>query len=107
LAGEGSARWSFVHVADAARATLLAIEGGQAGIYNVVDDEPAAIAEWLPVYARALGAPEPPRIPRPRSPYGCFGMLEARGASNSKARTELGWTPRYCSWRQGFVADLR
>lgn len=106
VAGAGSARWSFVHVADAARATLCAVEGAASGIYNIVDDEPAAIAEWLPAYASALAAPEPPKTSTPGSPYGRFGMLDARGASNAKARAELGWEPRYASWREGFLDGL-
>ena len=106
IAGEGTAHLSFVHVRDAAEATLLAIERGQPGIYNVVDDEPAALKEWLPIYAAALGAPEPSRREPPRSDLGIQGALQARGASNSKARAELGWAPRYASWREGFAADL-
>jgi len=95
-----------VHVADAARATLLAVQGGDVGVYNVVDDEPAAVSDWLPLYARALGAPAPLEVGPPSSPYGRFGMLEARAATNAKARSELGWTPGYASWREGFVAEL-
>ena len=106
LAGEGCGRWSFAHVADAARATLLAVQGGDVGVYNVVDDEPAAVSDWLPLYARALGAPAPLEVGPPSSPYGRFGMLEARGAANAKARSKLGWTPGYASWREGFVAEL-
>ena len=106
IAGEGSARWSFIHVRDAARATLVAVSRGEPGVYNIVDDEPAAIADWLPVYAAALGAAEPPRTPAPRSAYGTYGMLLARGASNSKAKRLLGWAPHYASWRGGFAADL-
>lgn len=106
IAGEGSAHWSFIHVADAARATVAAIRGAQPGVYNIVDDEPAAIVEWLPVYAKALGAPEPARIPPPRNPYAVHGMLLARGASNKKAKQGLDWTPRPASWREGFAAAL-
>ena len=106
ISGEGSAHLSFVHVRDAAEATVLAVEGGEAGIYNVVDDEPAALRDWLPVYAQALRAPEPPRTPPPRSDFGIQGALQARGASNAKARERLGWAPRYSSWREGFAADL-
>ena len=106
LAGEGTAHWSFVHVADAARATVLAVESSGTGVYNIADDEPAPIAAWLPEYARALGAPAPARIPEPRGAFGRFGMVEARGASNARARAELGWVPTYSSWREGFVADL-
>lgn len=106
IAGGGSAYWSFVHVGDAARATVLAVDRGESGVYNVVDDEPAAVADWLPVYAKALDAPQPPRTPPPRSPYGIHGMLLARGASNAKAKERLGWIPRHASWREGFAADL-
>ena len=85
---------------------VLAVESSATGTYNMTDDEPAPISEWLSVYARALGAPAPARIPAPNGEFGRFGMLEARGASNAKARAELGWTPGYSSWRQGFAADL-
>jgi nucleoside-diphosphate-sugar epimerase len=106
VAGDGPAHWSFIHVADAARATLAAIERGEPGIYNVTDDEPAAVRDWLPAFAAALGAPDPPRTPAPRGDYGAFGMLHARGASNAKARAGLGWTPELSSWREGFAASL-
>jgi nucleoside-diphosphate-sugar epimerase len=105
IAGEGCGHWSFIHVADAAGATVAAIERGEPGVYNVVDDEPAPVADWLPVYAEALGAPAPERTPPPRSDFGAFGMLHARGASNAKARERLGWTPEHRSWRQGFVGE--
>jgi nucleoside-diphosphate-sugar epimerase len=107
IAGEGSAHWSFIHVRDAAHATVMAVSRGEPGVYNIVDDEPAAVADWLPVYAAALGAAEPPRTPPPRSPYGAYGMLLARGASNAKAKRLLGWAPRYATWREGFPDDLR
>jgi hypothetical protein len=68
--------------------------------------EAAAIADWLPVYAHALGAPQPLQTPPPRSPYGIHGMLLARGASNAKAKERLGWAPRHASWREGFAPDL-
>ena len=106
IAGEGSARWSFIHVRDAARATAMAVSRGEPGVYNIVDDEPAAVADWLPVYAASLGAAEPPRTPPPRSPYGIYGMQLARGASNAKAKRLLGWAPRYATWREGFPGDL-
>ena len=106
LAGEGSAHWSFIHVRDAARATVMAVSRGEPSVYNIVDDEPAAVADWLPVYAAALGAAEPPRTPPPRSAYGTYGMLLARGASNAKAKRLLGWAPRYATWREGFPDDL-
>jgi nucleoside-diphosphate-sugar epimerase len=106
IAGGGPAHWSFIHVEDAARATVQALEHGEPGIYNVVDDEPAPVADWLPAYAAALGAPPPPQTEAPRSDYGIHGMLLARGASNTKAKTRLGWSPRYASWREGFTAEL-
>jgi len=88
---------SFVHVADAARAALLALEW-PAGTFNVVDDEPARSKEWLPVYAEVLGAPPPP-VASGRRPW-------ERGASNTRARDELGWRPLYASWREGFRTAL-
>lgn len=104
IAGEGSAHWSFIHVADAARATMIAIERGESGVYNIVDDEPAPIADWLPAFATALRAPAPTRIESPRSAYATQGMLLARGASNVKAKQQLGWSPRPSSWRDGFAS---
>lgn len=109
LVGDGAGVWSFVHVADAAEATVLAIEHAGRGIYNIVDDDPAPVSEWLPVLARQLGAPAPRRLPRflARAIAGEAAvamMTEIRGASNAKARRELGWTPRHTSWRQGFTA---
>jgi nucleoside-diphosphate-sugar epimerase len=106
LAGPGSGCWSFIHVQDAAQATANAIRHGQPGVYNIVDDEPAPIAEWLPVYARALGAPPPPTIDPPTSDFGIYGMLVHRGASNAKAKEQLAWSPSYPSLRQGFSAGL-
>lgn len=106
IAGEGCAHWSFIHVHDAAAATVQALDRGPAGIYNVVDDEPARIADWLPVYAEALGAPPPQRVGPPAGDYAAFGMLAARGASNAKARQQLEWSPRHASWRSGFATGL-
>jgi nucleoside-diphosphate-sugar epimerase len=111
LIGGGGGVWSFVHIEDAAAATAVAVERGQRGVYNVVDDEPAPVREWLPVLARALGAKPPRRVPRwlVRLLAGeatTVMMTEARGASNEKAKRELGWTPRYASWRQGFAQGL-
>jgi 2-alkyl-3-oxoalkanoate reductase len=97
--------YSWLHVEDAASAAVAALERGAPGIYNVVDDEPAPQPEWLPVLAKALGAP-PPRaaemLPRPYAPE-----MSLRGASNAKAKRELAWRPRYASWREGFAASLR
>jgi len=107
--GKGGAVWSFIHVADAADATVAAIERGRRGVYNVVDDDPAAVADWLPALARTLGARSPLRLPRfaGRLLAGSAAttmMTELRGASNAKAKRELGWQPVHASWRQGFAA---
>jgi nucleoside-diphosphate-sugar epimerase len=107
IVGDGTGVSSFVHLDDAAAATVLALEHDGPAVYNVVDDEPAAVREWLPVLADALGAKPPRRVPvwLARLVAGGPGVLmgtEARGASNAKAKRELGWTPRYPSWRQGF-----
>ena len=109
IVGGGGGYMSFVHLDDAASATVLALERGQAGIYNIVDDEPAPLSEWLPALAEALGARPPRRLPvwLARLIAGESGVrtaTEARGADNTKAKRELGWTLRYPSWRQGFVA---
>jgi nucleoside-diphosphate-sugar epimerase len=108
LVGDGGGVWSFVHIADAAEATVAAIEHGGRGIYNVVDDDPAPVSEWLPALAQAIGAPKPWRVPRwvarlAAGEAGVVMMTEIRGASNAKAKRELGWQPRHPSWRQGFV----
>jgi len=107
IVGRGAGVWSFVHVDDAARATVLALTHGGAGPYNVVDDEPAAVSEWLPALARALGAPRPLRVPAliarlAAGSYGVGVMTRAQGASNALAKRELDWTPAHPSWRQGF-----
>jgi nucleoside-diphosphate-sugar epimerase len=109
IVGNGGAVWSFIHIADAADATVAAIERGSRGIYNVVDDEPAAVAEWLPAVAAQIGAKKPMRVPRfvGRLFAGEFGvalMTEMRGASNAKAKRELEWRPAHPSWRQGLAA---
>jgi len=111
IVGRGGGIWSFIHIDDAAAATLAAVEHGQPGIYNVVDDEPAPVREWLPELASALGARPPMRVPRwvGRILAGSTAtvmMTEVRGASNAKAKRELGWEPRYASWRQGFANGL-
>jgi nucleoside-diphosphate-sugar epimerase len=99
---------SFIHLDDAAAATALALEGGRPGVYNITDDEPAPVRDWLPVLADALGAGPPRHVPhwlaRLIMGDGLVMMTEARGASNAKAKAEFGWTPRYPSWRQGFAA---
>jgi nucleoside-diphosphate-sugar epimerase len=103
---DGGGVWSFIHLDDAAAATVLALEHDGAGIYNIVDDEPAAVREWLPVLANALGAKPPRNVARwlARLIAGEGAVLESRGASNANAKRQLGWTLRYPSWRQGFVA---
>jgi 2-alkyl-3-oxoalkanoate reductase len=111
VVGNGAGMWSFVHIADAATATVAAIERGAPGIYNVVDDEPAPVREWVPALASALGAQPPRRLPRwlgrlVAGEAATVMMTEIRGASNAKAKHELGWQPRYASWRQGFAEGL-
>jgi nucleoside-diphosphate-sugar epimerase len=96
--------YSWLHVEDAASAAVAALERGAPGIYNVVDDEPAPQPEWLPVLAQALGADPPPVAETPFAPNTL--EMSLRGASNAKAKRELGWRPRYASWRQGFAASL-
>ena len=108
VVGGGQGVWSFVHIEDAADATLAAVEHGRRGIYNIVDDEPAPVAEWLPVAARAVGARPPRHVPRwagrlLAGEAATVMMTEVRGASNEKAKRELGWQPRHSSWRQGFA----
>jgi nucleoside-diphosphate-sugar epimerase len=109
LVGDGGAVWSFIHVADAAEATVAAIEHGRRGVYNVVDDDPAPAAEWLPTLAEQLGAKKPMRVPRLvgrlfAGEAGVVMMTELRGASNAKAKRELAWRPAHPSWRQGLAA---
>jgi len=111
IVGRGTGVWSFIHIEDAARATLAAVEGGPAGVYNVVDDEPAPASEFLPVLAAAVGAKRPLRVPRwagrlLAGEIAVMAMTEIRGASNAKAKRELGWQLRYPSWRQGFAEGL-
>jgi 2-alkyl-3-oxoalkanoate reductase len=111
IVGDGGGVWSHVHIDDAAAATAAAVERGQPGVYNVVDDDPAPVREWLPVLANALDAKPPRRIPRwlgrlVAGEAATATMTEARGASNAKAKRELGWQLRYPSWRQGFAQGL-
>jgi 2-alkyl-3-oxoalkanoate reductase len=111
IVGDGGGVWSHVHIDDAAAATALAVERGEPGVYNVVDDEPAPVREWLPLLARALGAKPPRRVPRwlgrlAAGEMATVMMTEVRGASNAKAKRELGWQPRYASWRQGYAQGL-
>jgi nucleoside-diphosphate-sugar epimerase len=105
--GGGTGIWSFIEITDAAAATLAAVERGAPGVYNVVDSDPAPVAEWLPYLAKVAGAKPPRRVPAwlVRLLAGEFvvaQMTSARGSSNEKARKELGWEPRYPSWREGF-----
>ena len=107
--GGGTGVWSFIEITDAAAATVAAIEHGTPGIYNVVDDDPAPVAEWLPYLAKVAGAKPPLRVPAwlGRLLAGEFvvaQMTSSRGSSNQKARKELGWVPQYLSWREGFRA---
>jgi nucleoside-diphosphate-sugar epimerase len=107
VVGEGTGTFSFVHVEDAAAAIAIAIERGAPGTYNIVDDEPAPMREWVPAYCEALGAKPPRRVPTWLAALVAgravaANAIEVRGASNAKAKRELGWQLRYPSWRQGF-----
>jgi nucleoside-diphosphate-sugar epimerase len=109
VVGDGGGVWSFIHVADAAEATVAAIDHGSRGVYNVVDDDPAPVAEWLPALAQTLGAKKPMRVPRFigrlfAGDAGVVMMTELRGASNAKAKRELARRPEHPSWRHGFAA---
>jgi nucleoside-diphosphate-sugar epimerase len=109
IVGNGAGVWSFIHLDDAATATVLALEQGRPGIYNVVDDEPAPMGEWLPFLAKLIGAKPPRRVPRwlARLFAGEAAVMmgtTSRGASNAKAKRELGWTLRHPTWREGFAA---
>ena len=109
VVGQGAGVSSFIHLDDAAAATVLALEHGRPGIYNIVDDEPAPMREWLPALARALGAKPPRHVPvwlagLVAGKGAVMMAVGSRGASNAKAKQELGWTLRYPSWRQGFAA---
>ena len=107
--GGGAGIWSFIEIADAAAATVAAVSRGAPGVYNVVDSDPAPVAEWLPYLAKVTGAKPPLRLPvwLGRLLAGDFvvsQMTQARGSSNGKAKKELGFEPRYASWREGFRA---
>jgi 2-alkyl-3-oxoalkanoate reductase len=109
IVGDGGGMISWIHLEDAAAATVLALEHDGPDIYAIVDDDPAPVREWLPVLAESLGAKPPRRFPRwlARLVGGQAAAVlgtEARGASNAKAKRELGWEPQYASWRQGFPA---
>jgi nucleoside-diphosphate-sugar epimerase len=111
LIGDARGVWSFVHIDDAAAATVAALERGKPGIYNIVDDDPAPVAEWLPYLAEVAGAKPPRHLPLwlgrlVGGEHMVVMMDESRGASNEKARRELGWEPRHQSWRDGFPEVL-
>ena len=110
IVGKGEGRASYVHLYDAAAATVAALERGS-GVYNVVDDEPAMLRDWLPVYAKAIGAKRPRRVPVWLARLVAGGSVArmataTRGASNAKAKAELGWQPALASWREGFATAL-
>lgn len=108
IVGDGAGVWSFIHLDDAATATVLALEHDGPAVYNIVDDDPAPTREWLPELARIVGAKPPLHFPRLLAKLFAGEQpivmaTESRGASNAKAKRELGWTLRYPSWRQGFA----
>lgn len=111
IVGDGGGVYSFVHVDDVGRATIAALDRGGPGVYNVADDDPARMRDWLPAYAEALGAKPPRRVPRwlgrlVAGRYAVYMATELRGASSEKAKRALGWEPRWPSWRQGFREAL-
>jgi nucleoside-diphosphate-sugar epimerase len=111
IVGDGRGVFSFIHLRDAATATVAALERGGGGVFNIVDDEPAPVREWLPAYAEALGAKPPHRVPRAvarlaAGRHATVIMTAQRGASNARAKEQLGWAPEYASWRQGFREAL-
>jgi nucleoside-diphosphate-sugar epimerase len=111
IIGDGAGVCSFLHIRDAAAATVAALEQGAPGVYNVVDDDPASVAEWLPYVARAVGAKAPRRLPAwlgrlAAGEVGVSMMTQIRGSSNAKATRELGWRPAWPSWREGFSRGL-
>ncbi|MGH2677048.1 MAG: NAD-dependent epimerase/dehydratase family protein [Actinomycetota bacterium] len=112
IVGGGTGVTSFIHIDDAAAATLAAIETGKPGLYNIVDDDPAPVAEWLPALAAAIGTMPPRHMPvwvarLFAGEHGVVMMTEVRGASNAKAKRALGWQPKYSSWREGFPTRTR
>jgi nucleoside-diphosphate-sugar epimerase len=111
IVGDGGGIWSWTHVDDAAAATVAALERGRPGVYNVVDDDPAPVAEWLPYLAEVVGAKKPMGVPvwlgrLAAGEVGVSMMTQIRGSSNAKAKRELGWQPRWESWRDGFRDGL-
>jgi nucleoside-diphosphate-sugar epimerase len=111
LVGQGTGVWSFLHLHDAATATVAALNHGQRGIYNIVDDDPALVSDWLPYLAECVGAKPPMHVPNAIAKlmvgeHAVVLMNDVRGVSNEKAKRELKWTPKYTSWRQGFREGL-
>jgi nucleoside-diphosphate-sugar epimerase len=111
IVGDGGGVWSFIHVDDAARAAAAALTQGASAAYNIVDDEPAPVREWVPALAQALGAKPPRRVPawlaRPLAgEYGVYTMTRTQGASNARAKQALGWAPSHSGWREGFRSAL-
>ena len=111
IVGSGSGIWSWIHIDDAAAATVAAAESRATGIYNVVDDDPAPVSEWLPYFAEAVGAKPPRHVPVwlarvAAGEVGVSAMTRIRGSSNAKAKRELGWQPTWSSWRDGFRQGL-
>jgi nucleoside-diphosphate-sugar epimerase len=111
VVGKGSGVWSFVHIDDAARATVRALSQEGPGVYNIVDDEPALVRDWIPALARAVGAPKPISVPvwlarLVGGPYAVSLMTGTQGAENRRAKQDLGWQPEHPSWREGFRSAL-
>jgi nucleoside-diphosphate-sugar epimerase len=109
--GDGAGIWSFLHVEDAASAAVAALDRGAPGVYNIVDDEPAPVSQWLPALTSAVGSKPPLRLPAWLGRLVAGGaavsmMTQIRGSSNAKARRELGWEPAWPSWRDGFARGL-
>jgi nucleoside-diphosphate-sugar epimerase len=111
IVGQGTGVWSFIHLHDAATATIAALNHAKPGIYNIVDDDPAPVSDWLPFLAECVGAKPPMHVPNMAAKlligeHAVAMMNDIRGVSNEKARRELGWTPKWSSWRQGFREAL-
>jgi nucleoside-diphosphate-sugar epimerase len=111
IIGDGAGVWSWIHVDDAAAATVAAVERGAPGLYNITDDDPAPVSEWLPVLADAVGAKPPMRVPRwlaqlMAGEVAVRWMTQGRGSSNAKAKRDLAWAPNWQSWRDGFRRAL-
>lgn len=111
IVGDGSGVWSFLHIEDAATATVAAVQRGATGVYNIVDDDPAPVSQWLPVVAQQVGAKSPRHFPvwlgrLVAGDIAVSAMTQIRGSSNAKAKLELGWQPRWASWRDGFARGL-